>query len=198
MRQCHFRLFWFPPLSFFLFSSYSLSLSLSDSSYVLCCSDEVSIISDYLVSASSKVITLHAHSGGSGTPFFLTTTQPRPSSFSTSSQPSLTFIAHGLHLNGQTHSDNSLRPQEVISHHRNVSTTFTPLCWQTRGGVWVWRTRGSSWFRSLCRLSSSLSSSASSIARTLHLPAPLHHSLSTHPHAVDTCQRSACSSQRNV
>jgi hypothetical protein len=36
-------------------------LSLLDSSYVLCCFDEVSILSDSLVSASSKVVTLHTH-----------------------------------------------------------------------------------------------------------------------------------------
>jgi hypothetical protein len=42
---------------FFQFSSNSLS----DSSYVLCCFEEVSIISDSLVSASSKVVTLPPH-----------------------------------------------------------------------------------------------------------------------------------------
>jgi hypothetical protein len=42
-----------------LFSLYLIPDSLS--SYVLCCSDEVSILSDSLVSASSKVVTLHTH-----------------------------------------------------------------------------------------------------------------------------------------
>ncbi len=52
----------FPVSTSFLFPFlFLLSLSLSDSSYVLCCSDEVSILSDSLVSASSKVVTLHTH-----------------------------------------------------------------------------------------------------------------------------------------
>jgi len=61
-RLSQFRLFQFPvSVSNSLLFPFLFPLSLSDSSYVLCCSDEVSIISDSLVSASSKVVTLHTH-----------------------------------------------------------------------------------------------------------------------------------------
>lgn len=61
-RLSQFRLFQFPvSVSTSLLFPFLFPLSLLDSSYVLCCFDEVSILSDSLVSASSKVVTLHTH-----------------------------------------------------------------------------------------------------------------------------------------